>query len=184
MGIFNIHMPLLYGEGEFAFIRLQEEIMKRSDDQTIFAWQYPPEDVASVFSSDVVGLLAPSPAAFTNSGNIIRIKNRDARPFLITNRGINLEIRHFICNEDAEKMWIVLDCQDTEYLGDDLCIEVRPSYELPGTAHRVGGGWLTTRTTLRTKSKVLTTKQDSIFLKHYTPTSSTLKVPAISISMF
>lgn len=39
LGIFGISMPLLYGEGGNAFTRLQEEIMRRSDDQTILAWQ-------------------------------------------------------------------------------------------------------------------------------------------------
>ncbi|OAX36901.1 HET-domain-containing protein [Rhizopogon vinicolor AM-OR11-026] len=46
MGIFGIHMPVIYGEGEKAFRRLQLEIMQSSDDQTIFAWHnsldYPP----------------------------------------------------------------------------------------------------------------------------------------------
>lgn len=38
-GIFDVHMPLLYGEGQQnAFIRLQEEIMKTSGDQTLLAW--------------------------------------------------------------------------------------------------------------------------------------------------
>ena len=39
LGIFNIHMPTLYGEGERAFRRLQEEIMRRTPDQTLFAWR-------------------------------------------------------------------------------------------------------------------------------------------------
>ena len=38
MGIFGIHMPTLYGEGEGAFRRLQEEIMRRTPDQSLFAW--------------------------------------------------------------------------------------------------------------------------------------------------
>jgi hypothetical protein len=38
MGLFSVNMPLLYGEGTRAFVRLQDEIMKISDDQTIFAW--------------------------------------------------------------------------------------------------------------------------------------------------
>ncbi|PIL25396.1 hypothetical protein GSI_13286 [Ganoderma sinense ZZ0214-1] len=38
LGIFDIHMPLLYGEGSRAFRRLQEEILRRIPDQTIFAW--------------------------------------------------------------------------------------------------------------------------------------------------
>ncbi|KAF2730040.1 HET-domain-containing protein, partial [Polyplosphaeria fusca] len=38
LGIFDVNMPLLYGEGKKAFTRLQEEIMKTSDDQSLFAW--------------------------------------------------------------------------------------------------------------------------------------------------
>ncbi|KAH6689882.1 heterokaryon incompatibility protein-domain-containing protein, partial [Plectosphaerella plurivora] len=38
MGIFDVNMAMLYGEGPKAFIRLQEEIMKETDDQTLFAW--------------------------------------------------------------------------------------------------------------------------------------------------
>jgi hypothetical protein len=55
-------MPLLYGEGERAFVRLQEEIMKSSDDYSLFAWRS-----ASSFG----GLLATSPAALVDSGNIV-----------------------------------------------------------------------------------------------------------------
>ncbi|KAF1815945.1 HET-domain-containing protein, partial [Eremomyces bilateralis CBS 781.70] len=39
MGIFGITMPMLYGEGTRSFRRLQEEIMRQSDDQSIFAWR-------------------------------------------------------------------------------------------------------------------------------------------------
>ncbi|KAF2425278.1 HET-domain-containing protein [Tothia fuscella] len=39
LGIFNINMPLLYGEGQVrAFGRLQEEIMRQTEDHSIFAW--------------------------------------------------------------------------------------------------------------------------------------------------
>jgi hypothetical protein len=41
LGIFDVNMPLLYGEGGKAFFRLQEEIMKRSnDDHTLLAWGF------------------------------------------------------------------------------------------------------------------------------------------------
>ncbi|KAH9851048.1 hypothetical protein C2E23DRAFT_886801 [Lenzites betulinus] len=38
MGLFDVHMPPIYGEGRKAFLRLQEEIIKTSPDQSIFAW--------------------------------------------------------------------------------------------------------------------------------------------------
>ncbi|OTA56636.1 HET-domain-containing protein [Hypoxylon sp. EC38] len=39
LGIFDINMPLLYGEGKKAFTRLQEEIIRSSHDLSIFAWK-------------------------------------------------------------------------------------------------------------------------------------------------
>ncbi|KAM5545994.1 hypothetical protein V8D89_000120 [Ganoderma adspersum] len=38
LGIFNINMPTLYGEGGHAFVRLQQEILRRIPDQSLFAW--------------------------------------------------------------------------------------------------------------------------------------------------
>jgi hypothetical protein len=38
LGISDIQMPLIYGERGKAFRRLQEEIAKVSDNQSIFAW--------------------------------------------------------------------------------------------------------------------------------------------------
>ena len=44
LGLFGINMPLLYGEGSMAFIRLQKEIIQASPDQSILAWQRSPYD--------------------------------------------------------------------------------------------------------------------------------------------
>ncbi|PMD59983.1 uncharacterized protein K444DRAFT_484609, partial [Hyaloscypha bicolor E] len=39
LGIFNVTMPMMYGEGGVeAFLRLQKAIMEQSDDHTLFAW--------------------------------------------------------------------------------------------------------------------------------------------------
>ena len=37
LGIFDVNMPLLYGEGKRAFIRLQEAILTKEEDQSLFA---------------------------------------------------------------------------------------------------------------------------------------------------
>jgi hypothetical protein len=85
LGIFNISMPLLYGEGKRAFQRLQEEIMKQSDDQSIFAW-------SALASGRNDGLLAQSPAVFQGCGNIVRsINPGNIEPYAVTNRGLRIE---------------------------------------------------------------------------------------------
>ncbi|EIW59650.1 HET-domain-containing protein, partial [Trametes versicolor FP-101664 SS1] len=38
MGLFDICMPVLYGEGDKAFLRLQQTILAQSCDHTLFAW--------------------------------------------------------------------------------------------------------------------------------------------------
>ncbi|KAL8413367.1 hypothetical protein RB594_004841 [Gaeumannomyces avenae] len=44
LGIFDANMPLLYGEGSKAFLRLQQEIIRQSNDLSIFfSWDNPGE---------------------------------------------------------------------------------------------------------------------------------------------
>jgi len=75
LGIFAVNMPLLYGEGRRAFIRLQEAVMRENDDQSIFAWELPDpsrdkEAAAGNTPGELSGLLAQSPACFALMGDI------------------------------------------------------------------------------------------------------------------
>ncbi|TFK78589.1 hypothetical protein K466DRAFT_534374, partial [Polyporus arcularius HHB13444] len=81
MGIFDVNMPTLYGEGRRAFRRLQEEIMRRSVDPSLFAWglQSPLDQVSEVSSestpcpwdhSSSAHLFAESPDDFTHSREV------------------------------------------------------------------------------------------------------------------
>ncbi|KAI0699500.1 heterokaryon incompatibility protein-domain-containing protein [Cerioporus squamosus] len=38
MGLFKVKMPTIYGEGRTAFLRLQEEIMRRTPDHSLLVW--------------------------------------------------------------------------------------------------------------------------------------------------
>ncbi|KAL4069937.1 heterokaryon incompatibility protein-domain-containing protein [Scleroderma yunnanense] len=40
LGLLDVNMPMLYGEGTKAFHRLQLEIIRMSNDQSIFAWSF------------------------------------------------------------------------------------------------------------------------------------------------
>lgn len=40
LDIIGVHVPLRYCEGDRAFMRPQREIIKASEDQTIFSWGY------------------------------------------------------------------------------------------------------------------------------------------------
>lgn len=43
MGVFGVRLPVIYGEGSQAFVRLQEEIMRRIPDQSLFLWGMEPQ---------------------------------------------------------------------------------------------------------------------------------------------
>jgi hypothetical protein len=40
LGLLEINMPLIYGEGKRSFIRLQQELIRNYSDETILAWGY------------------------------------------------------------------------------------------------------------------------------------------------
>lgn len=81
MGLFDVNMPTIYGEGTRAFRRLQEEIMKDSGDTSLFVWGDQADDTLNIdrLSSldptyerklDSQNLLAPSPSSFSDAGSI------------------------------------------------------------------------------------------------------------------
>ncbi len=96
MGLFDVNMPLLYGEGKKSFIRLQEEIIKHSDDHSLFAWTDPTAD-----ADDQYGMLAKKPKHFEQSGNIMPYREwEDSAPFSISNKGLRIELHLSPLGED------------------------------------------------------------------------------------
>ena len=86
MGLFGVNMPLLYGEGEKAFLRFQEEIIKHNDDRSIFAWR--------MGKMKFSGLLAPSPDRFARSREMVNNAPLQGRePFSMTNRGLSIKFK-------------------------------------------------------------------------------------------
>lgn len=71
LGLLDVNMPLLYGEGGArAFRRLQYQVLSHHRDESIFAWSCrttPGRDF-----SDWSRMLAPSPRAFRWAGDVIK----------------------------------------------------------------------------------------------------------------
>jgi hypothetical protein len=91
LGIFDINMPLLYGEGAKAFLRLQEEIIKISDDQTVFCWEWDSTLVPDNWQS----ILAPNPRVFANSVDYVstpRHQSSEVMSYGMTNAGLRIEL--------------------------------------------------------------------------------------------
>ena len=85
MGLFGVNMPLIYGEGDNAFMRLQLEILKVSTDHSLFAWKGEGSER---------GLLARSPAEFVDCGQICEVEpNWTKSTYAITNKGLRISLR-------------------------------------------------------------------------------------------
>ncbi|KAK5118757.1 hypothetical protein LTR85_007963 [Meristemomyces frigidus] len=95
LGIFDINMPLLYGEGRRAFLCLQEEIIRRSNDESIFAWNFvedlTPQAIGICRVVSTSGLLASDPSYFLYSGDVGIAKHTTRQPYTITNKGLEFE---------------------------------------------------------------------------------------------
>lgn len=86
IGIFDVKMVFIYGEGrESAFYRLQEEIIRRTNDMSIFAWR-------SVSSGETYrGVLASGPEEFLDGPLYRRTRGSLNTPeYTVTNKGIRI----------------------------------------------------------------------------------------------
>ncbi|KAF2008646.1 HET-domain-containing protein [Aaosphaeria arxii CBS 175.79] len=92
LGIFDINMPMLYGEGEGAFIRLQEEIMKITNDNSLLCWGYKQDPTFKSWSPET--MLAPNPGAFRHCKDVEkRLSSKfSSATFSMTQNGLSVKL--------------------------------------------------------------------------------------------
>ncbi|KAH7361081.1 heterokaryon incompatibility protein-domain-containing protein, partial [Rhexocercosporidium sp. MPI-PUGE-AT-0058] len=119
LGLFEVSMPLLYGEGARAYIRLQEEIIKETDDQSLFAWgmrkPVAPDKLeprGQLFpSASVVGVFATHPTDFAGSANVVPFPSKpDRLAYSMTNRGLRIELPILNPSPQSYGQVALLDC--------------------------------------------------------------------------
>ncbi|KAJ4377743.1 hypothetical protein N0V83_000573 [Neocucurbitaria cava] len=117
LGLLDLNMPLLYGEGEKAFRRLQDQIIQSSADLSIFAWQWKspeqqqasPKDQEEVRSAQsglqdgsLCGVLARSTTMFAHCSGYTRSQGGGPREFSVTNVGIKIRVRVLLRRLDGK----------------------------------------------------------------------------------
>ncbi|KAL8890273.1 MAG: hypothetical protein Q9215_002561 [Flavoplaca cf. flavocitrina] len=86
LALFDVNMPLLYGEGHQAFLRLQQEIASNTDDESLFAWRWGALGRRGSHS----GIFADRLDFFARSAEYVplpRFANNRA-PYAFTNKGL------------------------------------------------------------------------------------------------
>ncbi len=116
LGLLNINMTLMYGEGERAFARLQEEIIHRSADSSVFAW----------FRGVQSGLLAPSPAYFGSCSKVILCSGGTvAHSFELTHRGLRMKLPILKQRSKGNTFLAVLSCRMEDEFERVLCLHLK-----------------------------------------------------------
>jgi hypothetical protein len=152
LGLFDVNMPLIYGEGAKAFVRLQEEILRMSEDYSIFAWTWIPEMMhlrrvdfclhpnkpgypvnrLGLLGHDSLWrdplrptLLAPDPVCFFEAGGIPSLSpGPKVLPFTMTNIGLTIPMP-ILGHLDGKLFFAVID-QKQDNQGGTLIITAIP----------------------------------------------------------
>ena len=137
MGIFDVNMPLLYGEGgEKAFHWLQEEILKNSDDQSLLAWTALASDnvrtkglrrSGAKYPIEFRGPLAKHPNEFRNASHIVPLPGVPDT-YSLTSSGLRIELLVVPsnCLPFQPGVWGVLRCHYEKDFTGPLAIPLEP----------------------------------------------------------
>ena len=122
MGLFDVNMPLLYGEEHKAFRRLQEEIIRTTPDRSVFAWSLPlPREPTPQHAMDnaMCGVFAYSPRPFAGCGfiNVTPDEEDGPQEFILTHSGVKVQSR------DVEERILSNGTVETRYILDLHCIQ-------------------------------------------------------------
>jgi len=134
LGIFGVKMSPLYGEGMQAFQRLQEELLKISDDESIFAFE-PKEQFrkSTLFGEPAKpGALARHPAEFAAQGGVAPVRSKAHRkPYSMTNKGLHIQLPLLNGTDDFEgdspSVMGVLNCHFEDDFSSFVGIRLEPT---------------------------------------------------------
>ncbi|KXH68663.1 HET domain-containing protein [Colletotrichum salicis] len=106
LGIFNINMSMIYGEGSKAFRRLQEEISRETNDLSLFEWRGPTQEDAGY--QRFRGIFARSPSEFSSRSELQRsgTKQDSQNEFTLNNKGVRFETKLYKHTQGAYVMYL------------------------------------------------------------------------------
>ncbi|KAL4062249.1 heterokaryon incompatibility protein-domain-containing protein [Scleroderma yunnanense] len=138
LGLLNVNMPMLYGEGKRAFHRLQLEIIRVSNDQSIFAWG------AGHFGDDgrTGSILADDPSFFRDCGKMKRLMDRnkfieDAVKEFVPEGELHSVEDHFgvfpVTNRGIQIWMLLIPLTNAKYSVFEAWLPCHDEYDDPGS---------------------------------------------------
>ena len=111
MGLLDVNMPMLYGEGKKAFHRLQLEIIRASNDHSIFAWERRTNEPPG-------SILADDPSCFWNCGRMELIRHAEFIQYFkevdVPEDSIEDRLGSFPVTNRGIRIWLLLNA-DTRF---------------------------------------------------------------------
>ena len=112
LGLFGVNMPLIYGEGENAFLRLQLEIMKITTDHSILAWE------VKFSGGQKRRALATTVDEFRGSGQVRSFPVLNESSFEMTNLGLRITLP-CISERTQDKRRNLIACLNCRYENEE-----------------------------------------------------------------
>ncbi|KAI5360565.1 Putative heterokaryon incompatibility [Septoria linicola] len=126
LGLMGVSMPLLYGEGSRAFLRLQEEILRNTEDQSIFAWEFQ-EPIKH--SHLPCSLFASEPLQFKQCSKVVAWDGLHNGEHRLTNRGVTFDELYF----DQDAQLALLNCRYEDDFRGPIALRIEEWHQSNGT---------------------------------------------------
>lgn len=126
LGLVDVNMPMLYGEGRKAFYRLQLEVLKKTNEHSIFAWEDPLQQLR--------GILAPTPFYFSKAGQYSS-GCYESSTHEMTNKGLRITLEHEYSQFYSGSRLAVFNCRNSS----DKYVAIRLTRDQYGVYHRAPG---------------------------------------------
>jgi hypothetical protein len=133
MGIFDVHMPLLYGEGKKAFQRLQEEILKKSSDPSILLWDPAVPGMSYTKSPAYTSIFASSPDQFFSGRRVMSYDAGDRLEIALMYAGLRIVAPTIV---SIAGIYIILPCRYEDDYSGPIAIKVHEKLSRTLTSRR------------------------------------------------
>ncbi|KDR74947.1 hypothetical protein GALMADRAFT_70386 [Galerina marginata CBS 339.88] len=113
LGIFDISMTIAYGEGLRAFHRLQQAIMERSNDRSLFLWTGKPASVSSMLANEAKCFQYDYRQIDADTLETSDASSVDPA-FTLTNHGLRIAVSLY--SKEQSLNWLKARTSDTRYV--------------------------------------------------------------------
>jgi hypothetical protein len=123
LGLLGVNMPLLYGEGPKAFLRLQKQIISESNDLSLLTWGLR----LSPYIDGHTSALASSLEQFKNCYDVITCQwpyFRDLTHFMMTNNGLSIELHLLEIDGESGTSLAILGCLSSTRRSECIAISL------------------------------------------------------------